>query len=62
MFLFSDGVSLIVSSAVCHHLLYCNFLPSSDNISILAYENKKYLLEIKESLLSWKQENGKTFI
>ena len=27
------------------------FLPSFDNFSVLAYESKKYLLEIKESLL-----------
>ena len=39
------------NSAVCDHLLDCNFLPSFDNFSILAHENKKYLLEIKESLL-----------
>ena len=39
------------NSAICDHLLHCNFLPSFDNFSVLAYENKKYLLEIKESLL-----------
>ena len=39
------------NSAICHHLLHCNFLPSFDNFSVLAHENKKYLLEIKESLL-----------
>ena len=33
------------------NLLHCNFLPSFDNFSVLAHENKKYLLEIKESLL-----------
>ena len=38
-------------SAICDHLLHCNFLPSFDNFSILAHENKKYLLEIKEILL-----------
>ena len=38
-------------SAIFDHLLHCNFLPSFDNFSVLAYENKKYLLEIKESLL-----------
>ena len=39
------------NSAICDHLLHCNFLSSFDNFSVLAYENKKYLLEIKESLL-----------
>ena len=29
----------------------CDHLPSFDNFSILAHKNKKYLLEIKESLL-----------
>ena len=38
-------------SAFCALLLHCNFLPSFDNFSILAHENKKYLLEVKESLL-----------
>ena len=39
------------NSAICDHLLQCIFLPSFDNFSVLAHENKKYLLEIKESLL-----------
>ena len=39
------------NSAICDHLLRCNFLPFFDNFSVLAHENKKYLLEIKESLL-----------
>ena len=39
------------NSAVCDHLLRCNFLSSFDNFSILAHENKIYILEIKESLL-----------
>ena len=29
------------NSAVCDHLLRCIFLPSFDNFSILAHENKK---------------------
>ena len=29
------------------YLLHCNFLPSFHNFSVLAHENKKYLLEIK---------------
>ena len=44
-------VRLSNNSAICDHLLQCNFLPSFDNFSVLAHENKKYLLEIKESLL-----------
>ena len=39
------------NSAICDHLLHCNFLRSFDNFSVLAHENKKYLLEIKERLL-----------
>ena len=39
------------NSAIYYHLLRCNFLPCLDNFSVLAHENKKYLLEIKESLL-----------
>ena len=39
------------NSAICDLLLHCNFLPSFENFSVLAHENKKYLLEIKESLL-----------
>ena len=33
------------------HLFHCDFSPSFDNFSILAHGNKKYLLEIKESML-----------
>ena len=39
------------NSAICDHLLHCNLLPSFDNFSVLAHENKKYLPEIKDSLL-----------
>ena len=39
-------------STVCDHLLQCNFLPSFDNFSTLAHEKKRYLFEIKESLLN----------
>ena len=39
------------NSAICDHLLHCNFLPSFDNFNVLAHESKNYLLEIKESLL-----------
>ena len=53
------GVSLLTgkkvkpsnNSAICDDLLHCNFLPSFDNFSVSAHENRKYLLEIKDSLL-----------
>ena len=53
------GVSLLTrkkvkpssSSAICDHLLHRNFLASFDNFNVLAHGKKKYLLEIKESLL-----------
>ena len=41
-----------VNNRAAHdHLLYCVYLSSFDNFSIFARENKKFLLEIKESLL-----------
>ena len=39
------------NSAICDNLLTCNFLPSFGNFSVLAHENKRHLLEIKERLL-----------
>ena len=33
------------------HLLFCNYLASYDNFSILTFENKKFIVEQKESLL-----------
>ena len=39
------------NSADRYHLLHCSCLPSLGYFSILVHENKKYLLEIKESLL-----------
>ena len=39
------------NSAICDNLLHCNSLPSFGNFSVLAHENKRHLLEIKESLL-----------
>ena len=39
------------NSAICDNLLDCNSLPSFGNFSVLAHENKRHLLEIKESLL-----------
>ena len=44
-------VKPVNNSAVRDHLLHCNYLPSCDKFSILAHESKKFLLEIKESLL-----------
>ena len=39
------------NSAICDSLLHCDCLPSFDNFRDLAHENKKYLLEIIESLV-----------
>ena len=38
-------------SPVSDYLLLCNHSPSFDNFSVLTKENKKFLLELKESLL-----------
>ena len=38
-------------SAVSDHMLLCNHSPSLENISVLIKENKKFLLELKESFL-----------
>ena len=53
------GISLLTfkktkpskQSAICDHLLECDNNPSFEDFTILAHGNKKYLLEIKESLL-----------
>ena len=39
------------NSDISDRLLHCNFLPSFNNFRVLAHENKKHLLEIKETLL-----------
>ena len=44
------------NSAICDHLLHCKFLPSFDNFKFRAHENKKYLLEIKESFLIMREK------
>ena len=31
------------NSAICDHLLHCNFLPSFDNFSVLAHEKKVFI-------------------
>ena len=41
-------------SVTCDHSLHCYYLSSFDNFSKLAHENKKCLLEIKESRLMMK--------
>ena len=38
-------------SAVCQHFLNCSYSPTSEDFSVLCHENKKYFLELKESLL-----------
>ena len=38
-------------SAVCHHLSNSNYSPISEDFGVLCHENKKYFLELKESLL-----------
>ena len=39
------------NSDISDRFLHCNFLASFNNFRVLAHENKKYLLEIKETLL-----------
>ena len=39
------------NSAVCDHLFLGSYILSLGNFNILAHENKKYLLEIKDNLL-----------
>ena len=46
-----SAVSEINESCYGNNILYCNYLPSFDNSSNLAHGNKKFLFEIKESLL-----------
>ena len=43
-------------SSIRDHLLECDDNPSFNEFTILANENKKYLLEIKERLLSKRDE------
>ena len=38
-------------SAVSDQLLLCNYLPSFENFSVLTKENRKFVFELKESLL-----------
>ena len=41
----------LAKKQVADHLLFCNHSTSYNNFSILTIENKKFLLELKESLL-----------
>ena len=43
-----EKVKQINNSSILDHLLHCNYLPSFDNSSILAYEK---LLQIEDSFL-----------
>ena len=38
-------------STISDHLFFCNHSPSFESFSVLTNENKKFLLELKESLL-----------
>ena len=44
------------NSPVADHLLLCNHSASYDDLSILRCENKKFLLELKESLLTMRDK------
>ena len=39
------------NGAIYHHLLNCNYSTTFESFIVLCHENKKYLLEMKESLL-----------
>ena len=45
-------------SAVSDHLLLCNHSPSLENVSVLTKENKKFLLQLKESLLIMRHKSS----
>ena len=44
------------NSSVANHLLFCNHSAPHDDFSILTCENKKFLLELKESSLIMKDK------
>ena len=44
------------NSSVVDHLLFCNHSASYDDFSILKRENKKFLVELKESLLTMRDK------
>ena len=41
----------VMCARFAHHLLLCNHSPSFDGFSVLTKQNKKFVLELKESLL-----------
>ena len=49
-FLTNKRVQRRKDSVVCHHLLNCKYSPTFEDFSILCHENKKYVLELKETL------------
>ena len=46
------------NSSVCRHFLNWNYSPTFENFSVLCHENKKYLLELKESLLKMRDRTS----
>ena len=48
-------------SAVSHDLLNCNYAATFKDFSVLCHENKKYLLEMKESLLIMRERPSGQF-
>ena len=44
-------------SAVSDHLLLCKHSPSFENFSVLTKENRKFVLELKESLLIMREKH-----
>ena len=45
-----------MGSAVSDHLLFCDQSQSSDSFSVLTKENRKFVLELKESLLTMRDK------
>ena len=45
-------------SAVSDHLLFFNHSPSFENFSVLTKENRKFVLELKESLLIMRDKSS----
>ena len=50
------------NSAVCHRWLNCNYSPTFEDFSVLSHENKKYLVELKESLLILDHQRLRTYV
>ena len=45
-----------MDGAVSGHLLLCNHSPTFENFSVLTKDNRKFLLELKESLMIMKNK------